>query len=133
MAALSGKAGRFDYAGHVVNINAWTMDLDTNLIETSAWSTGTDQWRSYTAGLNGASFTALGFFDAASTGQDDMRGNILTPATALVALEIDKSGGAKFSGSALLERLGLDVDIDGSADVSYDGRFTGTVSYTTTT
>ena len=133
MAALSGKAGRFDYGGQVVNINHWTLDVDTNLIEVTPWSTGTDQWRAYTPGLSGAAGTASGYFDAASTGQNDMRSNILTPAASTCRLEIDKTGGAAFTGSIYLERLNLDVDIDGSADVAYDFRFNGAVAYTTTT
>lgn len=134
MAALSGKAGKIEYGGgKVVNINSWTLDIDTNMIDVTAWSTGTDQWRSYVPGLSGAAFTASGFFDAASTGQTDMRTNTLTPSTAQIILYADKSGGANFRGSAYIERLGLDVSIDGTADVAYDGRFTGAVTYSTAT
>jgi len=134
MAALSGKAGRVEWAsGKADGFNHWTLDVDTNMLETTSWSTGTDQWRSYAAGLSGGAGTVSGLFDALSTGQDNMRVATLTPSTGLLVLEIDKVGGAKFSGSAFLERLGLDVDIDGTADVAYGFRFTGAVGYTTTT
>ena len=133
MAALSGKAGRFDYGGQVVNINHWSLDIDTNMLEVTAWSTGTDQWRAYTPGLSGASGSASGFFDAASTGQNDIRTNILVPAASTCRLEIDKDGGAAYTGSIYLSGYGLDVDIDGTVDVSIGFTFNGAVAYSTAT
>ena len=133
MAALSGKAGLFDYGGKVVNINAWTMDIDTNLHEVTAWTTGVDQWRAYTPGLNGAAGTVSGFFDEASTGQDDMRANVLVPAISTARFEIDKTGGAKYTGNIYLERQSVDVDIDTESGISFDFRFSGAVAFTTTT
>ena len=133
MAALSGKAGRFDYGGQVVNMNAWSLQIDTNLLEVTPWSTGTDQWRTYTPGLSGAAGSASGFFDAASTGQNDIRTNILTPAASTCRLEIDKSGGAAYTGTIYLSGYSLDDSIDGTADVSIDFTFTGAVAYSTTT
>ncbi|MFH2071891.1 MAG: phage tail tube protein, partial [Actinomycetota bacterium] len=119
--------------GKVVNINNWSLQIDTNLLDVTSWSTGTDQWRAYTPGLSGAAGSASGFFDAASTGQNDIRSNILTPAASTCKLEIDKAGGAAYTGSIYLSGYGVDVAIDGTADISVDFTFNGAVAYTTTT
>ena len=136
MASVSGKHGKIEYAsGKVVNVTAWNCDIDTNLIENTAWSTSTDQWRSYVAGLSGAAGSLTANFDQASTGQKNIWTNILTPTTGLLILYVDRrgAGGANIRGSALFERMGLDVDIDGKADATYDFRYTGTVAYSTST
>ena len=133
MAALSGKKGYFNYGGKVVNINHWSLDVNTNLLDVTAWSTGTDQWRAITPGLSGAAGSASGFFDADSTGQDDLWSNILVPAASTCRLSIDESTGSAFTGSIYLSGYGADVAIDGTADISVDFTFNGAVAYTTTT
>jgi hypothetical protein len=140
MPALSGKSGKVKYGGvNVFRINQWTIDIDTNLMDTTNFTTSTGpQWRTYTAGLSGAAGTISGFWDATtgasgSSGQEDMQTNILTPTTAQLILTIDKTGGPNYRGSVLLERLAVDAAIDGTVDAAYDFRFNGAVAYSTAT
>jgi len=135
MAAKSGKLGKIEYAGaKVLNINQWTVDIDTNMLDVTAWSTGTDQWRSFAAGLSGAAASVSGFWDAdGSTGQKNLQTNVLTPSTGTLILYINKAGGENLRGTVLMERMGVDVALDGTADVAFDCRFTGAVTYSTAT
>ena len=135
MAVTAGKLGKGQYGGDgkTGGVNHWDLDVQTNMLNVPAWSTGTDQWESYAAGLSGGSGTISGFFDAASTGQDTLRANLLAATTGQLILYVDRAGGPNFRGSVLLESLGLGVDLDGTADVSYGFRFTGAVAYSTAT
>ena len=136
MTAIAGKSGRVQYGGgKVLRINSWNIDIDTNLPEVTAWSTGTDQWRQYIGGLSGAAGNISGFYDVeGSTGQEDMQTATLTPSTGQAILYVDAgSVGSNFRGSILFERMGVNVDIDDVATVDYGYRFTGTVTYSTAT
>lgn len=132
--ALAGKKGLLSWNSKAIaNINEWSADLDTSMLETTSWSTGTDQWRTFAAGLSGAAFTFNGFLDPTSTSIVDIQTDVITPASRAVKLEIDKDGGGAYTGTAFLERWSARVNIDGISEVSGSGRFTGAVTYSTTT
>ena len=134
MAAVSGKGGTILYGGvSVASLNGWSMDVDTNMLEVTSFTTSATVWREFAAGLNGASGNITGFWDSASTAQNDMRSNVLTPASAAVVLELDQTVGGKFSGTAFLSRYSPSADIDGTANLNYDLQFTGAVTYATAT
>jgi len=136
MAAISGKGGTV-YVGSVpvLRVSGWGLDIDSNMLEVTSFSTATTTWREFAAGLNGASGSLSAFWDAGggSTAQRDMQGNILTPAAATIVLEVDQTAGGKYSGSAFISRQAVGVDVDGTADMSWDLQYTGAVTYTTTT
>lgn len=133
MAAISGKDGAVQYKGAtVLRINSWSLDVDVNDLETTAFSTDAVQWRSFIAGLSGFSGNLSGYFDIpGSTAQKDLQTNVLTPATGTVNLYTAESAGDYYSGDVVLTRQSVSVDIDGTADVSYDFRGNGALSFTT--
>ena len=96
MPALSGKKGLVEYkGGQVAFIRNWSFDVNTNMLDVTVWTTGLDQWRSVTPGLSGGAGTFAGFFASStgSTGQVDLRGAMLTPATGTLKLTMDDTGG----------------------------------------
>jgi len=138
MAELSGRGGHVTYGGvNVARVSAWNSDIDTNMLDVTAMSTSTGaQFREYVAGLTGGNFSIDCYWDISSTAsnaQKSMIDNLLAATTAAVVLEFDKAGGGKLSGNSYLNRMSGSVDIDGTADISFDGTFTGTISLTTTT
>ena len=134
MAAISGKKGLVMSGGVFVgSINNWSLDIDSNMLDITTWTTGVDQWRSITPGLSGASGTFSGLFDSASTAQDDIRGALLAQTTATIRLELDHIAGAAFTGGAYYSGGSFSADIDGTADVNYSFTYNGAVSFTTST
>lgn len=139
MAGISGKQGTVSYAGGVVaTINNWSLDINNDALEVTSFTTAVPQWRSFLAGLNSWSGSVSGFWALStaagtSTGQKDMQDNILTPTTGTLVLEVDQTGGAKYSGDVVLTRQSVSVAVDGVADVSWDFTGNGAVTYTTTT
>jgi hypothetical protein len=136
MPALSGKLGLVDYkAGQVAEIRNWSLDIDTNLLDITVWTTGTDQWRAITPGLSGAAgtFSGFGVGSTVSTGQKNIRTNTLTPATGTLKLYLDKVGGEHFSVPCYFSQASYSADIDGTVDSSYSFRANGTVAFATTT
>jgi predicted secreted protein len=134
MAELSGKQGKITYkAGQVAAFGGWTMDVNTNMLDVTTFSTGTLQWRDFITGLSDWSGSIDGNFDVASTGLDDIRVNVLTPATGTLQLYMDKVGGEHFSGQVWWQTMGHTADIDGKVEVSLGLQGTGTLTYATTT
>jgi predicted secreted protein len=137
--AISGKQGTVKYAGgNVVGINSFSLDLNNNNIEVTTFSTAVASWREFIAGLNGFSGSVSGFWSLStaagtSTGMKDLQDNILTPSTGTLVLEVDETGGGKYSGDVFLSRMSLSDDIDATADVSFDFTGNGALTYTTTT
>ena len=134
MAAVTGKGGTVTYdGGSVALINSWSLDVDTNMHDVTSFSTDVVQWRSFVDGLSGWTGALDGIFDSASTGQNDLITNTLTPTTAAVILELDKVAGGTLTGGCFLESMSIGVDIDSTVDVSWSMQGTGSLAYTTST
>jgi hypothetical protein len=136
LAAISGKGGTV-YLGSVpvLRVNGWSLDVNTNMLEVTSFSTSSVTWREYTPGLNDASGSINGFWDigGGSTAQKDLQDNIFTPASATLVLEADQTNGGKYSGTAFLSRQSVNADIDGTVDASWDIQYSGAVTFSTTT
>ena len=134
MAAITGKSGTITYdGGSVARINSWSLDVDTNMHDVTSFSTDAVQWREFVDGLSGWTGSIAGVFDSASTGQNDLITNSLTPVAATVVMELDKSAGGKLSGSAYLSSMSAGSDIDATADMSWSVQGTGALAYSTST
>ena len=134
MAAVTGKGGSIVYdGGSVATIHDWSMDIGNNLHDVTSFTTSAAQWRSFVAGLSDFSGSIDGTFDPASTGQNDLIVNTLTPVSAAAVFELDQTAGGKLSGSLFVESLSVGTPIDGLVDMSWSYQGTGTLTYTTTT
>lgn len=135
MAAISGKSGLVTWNSQSnLAISQWDASIDQNILDVTVFTTGTVQWRDMAAGLSGATVSFRGFFDTASTGQI---GHLVTDGLAgtsrTVKLEVDKTAGGGFTGTAYVANLSPSVDIDGTADLAGSFTFDGAVTYTTST
>ena len=135
MAAVTGKGGTVLWGGgSVASIGSWSIDVDNDMHDITSFTTAAAQWRTFTAGLSGFTGSIDGVaFDSASTGQDDMIGNTLTPVSVAVVFELDQTAGGKLSGNAFVESMSLGADIGSMTDASWSVQGTGTLTYTTTT
>ena len=134
MAAVAGKKGTVLYdGGSVATVNNWSLDLTNDMLDVTSFTTSAPQWREFIDGLSSWTGDVSGIFDGASTGQNDLITNSLTPVSAAVVLEMDQTAGGKFSGNVFLSGAGFSDAIDGTADVSWTLQGTGALAYTTTT
>ena len=134
MAAVTGKGGTVVYdGGSVATINSWSVDVDTNMHDVTSFTTAASQWREFVDGLSGWTGSLDGVFDSASTGQNDLITNSLTPVAATVVLELDKVAGGKLTGSVFADSMSVGVDIDSTVDMSWSLQGTGALTYTTST
>ncbi len=134
MAASPGKLGTINYAGgNVATLNNWTLDIGNEMLDVTPFTTTAPQWRDVIAGLSGFTGTIAGVFDGASTGQNDLITNTLTPVAATVILEKDQTVGGKYTGSVLLSGMSIGVAVDGLDEISWDLQGTGALTFTTTT
>ncbi len=134
MAAVAGKLGTIDYAGgQVATLNNWTLDVGNDMLDVTSFTTSAPQWRLFIAGLSTFTGSVAGIFDGASTGQNDLITNSITPAAATVILELDQAGGGKFTGSVFLSGMSPAADIGDTASISWDMQGTAALTYTTTT
>ena len=135
MTAVTGKGGTFVYdGGSVASIGSWSIDPDTNMHDVTSFTTAAAQGRAFAAGLSGwsGSIDSVGF-DSASTGQNDMITNTLTPTKVAAVFELDQTAGGKLSGDVWIDSASFGADIDGMADASWSLVGDGALSYTTTT
>ena len=134
MAAVQGKLGSINYdGGNVATLNNWTLDVANDMLDVTPFTTSAPQWRDFLDGLSTFTGTVSGIFDGASTGQNDLITNSITPAAATVILEMDQTGGGKFSGSVFLSGMSASVTIYGTAEINWDMQGTAALTYTTTT
>ncbi len=136
MAAVAGKKGLVSYKGvPVYRINNWSLDVNVEALDTTSWSTGTDQWKTNISGLSEWSGSISGFWDVStsSTAQKDLQTNVLTPATGTITLEGEKDAGGKYSGDVVLTTNSISFAIDAVGETSFDFVGNGTLTYSTTT
>lgn len=134
MAEIAGKVSKLEYAGGKVDsFDDFSLSIDTDMLDTTTFSTGTVQWRDFITGLSGWTATASANFDAASTGLTNIRTNTLTPTTASIAFVLDKVGGETFSGSCFISSLGHSAPIEGKVEVDVSIQGTGALTFSTTT
>lgn len=132
--AIAGKKGTLSYGGgNVATIMTWSLDVPTDMLDVTSFTTSAPQWRSFIDGLSQWSGSFDGPFDPSSTGQDDLITNTLTPSTAAIVLELDQTGGGKFNGSCFISNGSFNASIDDLTGVSFSFQGTGALSYTTTT
>ena len=135
MAAVTGKGGSISYSGgSVASIGTWSIDVSNDMHDITSFTTSAAQWRDFAAGLSvfTGSIDGVGF-DSASTGQNDLIVNTLTPVAATVIMELDQTAGGNLSGSVFAESMSLGADIGSMTDASWSLQGTGTLTYTTTT
>ena len=84
MSAVTGKGGTVSYdGGNVATINSWSIDVNSNMHDVTAFSTEAVVWREFASGLQGWSGAIDGTFDPSSTGQADLIANTITPTTGI--------------------------------------------------
>ena len=134
MAAVQGKKGSINYdGGNVATLNNWTLDVANDMLDVTSFTTSAPQWRTFLDGLSSFTGGITGIFDGASTGQNDLITNSITPVAATVIPELDQTGGGKFSGSVFLSGMSPSNSIDGTAEIGWDMQGTAALTYTTTT
>ncbi len=134
MGAVTGKGGTFTYdGGSVALIDNWTLDVDSSMHDITSFTTSLAQWREFIDGLSGFTGAASGTFDSASTGQNDMIVNTITPAKVTAIFELDQTAGGKFTGSVFVSSLSIGTDIDAPVDISWSLQGTGALTFTTST
>ncbi len=134
MAAVAGKSGSINYdGGNVATLNNWGLDVGNDMLDVTPFTTSAPQWRDFIAGLSTFTGNVSGIFDGASTGQNDLITNSITPVAATVILELDQTGGGKFTGSVFLSGMSIAASVEGTDDISWDMQGTAALTYTTTT
>ncbi|MFA4973642.1 MAG: hypothetical protein WC683_13610 [bacterium] len=121
MARLSGKTGEVTQAGGTIaGIKSWTLDQEVEALE----GTGFDSsgLKGYSPGLSGWKGSFEGYKDGAP----------LTIGTE-VALVLKESQTAtqKFTGQAIITKLGVKTDIAGLVAYSYEFQGTGALTIAT--
>ena len=134
MAAIAGKGGTVVYdGGSVATLKEWSLDISPDIHEVTSFTTAAPAWKEFIAGLNSWTGSLSGTFDPASTGQNDLITNSITPVAASVTLEKDQVNGGKYTGSILVSGASVGTTIDGLVDMGWDLQGTGALTYTTTT
>ncbi len=118
MAAIAGKGGTVTYAGgNVATLKEWSLDVSADMHDVTSFTTAAPSWKEFIAGLNSWTGSLSGTFDAASTGQNNLITDALTPVSAAVVLEKDQVNGGKYSGNVLISGASVGVVIDGLVDM----------------
>ena len=134
MAAETGKSAKVLYGGGMVqDLDAWDLSFDTDMYETTQFTTGTVQSREFIPGLSTWTANVSGNADETSTGLDDLRAAALANTTGVLLLYISKTEGASYTGNTFISNLSVSAPIDGKVDLSHSFQGTSTLTYATAT
>ena len=134
MAAETGKSAKILYgAGFVEDLDSWDLSFDTDMYETTQFTTGTVQSREFIPGLSTWTANVSGNADELSTGLDDLRAAALNNTTGTLLLYISKTEGASYTGNTFISNLSVSAPIDGKVALAHTFQGTGTLTYATAT
>jgi len=135
MAAIHGKKAAVKYKTKTLaRINAWSITVDADLPDVTAFSTAGVSWRSNTPGLLSWNGSVSGFFDYVgdSSGQKVMWTNLLTPATGTIKCYLDDSGSEHFWGNVYFKSANVNVSVDAVEPVVFNFQGNGALTFSTT-
>ena len=134
MAAETGKSAKVLYGGGMVqDLDAWDLSFDTDMYETTQFTTGTVQSREFIPGLSTWTANVSGNADETSTGLDDLRTAALANSTGTILLYISKTEGASYTGTTYISNMSVSAPIDGKVDLGFAFQGTSTLTYATAT
>ena len=134
MPAETGKSAKVLWAaGFVEDLDAWDVSFDTDMYETTQFTTGTVQSREHIPGLSTWTANVSGNADETSTGLDDLRTAALANTSGTILLYISKTEGASYTGATFISNLSVSAPIDGKVDLGFAFQGTGTLTYATAT
>jgi len=134
MAVLHGKGGLIKYKTKtLVNMNAWNLTVDNEIIDVTAFSSAGVNYRAWTPGFGSWNGSVSGFADLADTsGQAVIRTNILTPATGTIKLFLNDSGTQHFYGDVYWRSGTYGASVDAVEPVVFNFQGNGALTYSTT-
>lgn len=134
MAAETGKSAKVLYgAGFVEDLDSWDLSFDTDMYETTQFTTGTVQSREFIPGLSTWTANVSGNADETSTGLDDLRAAALANTSGTILLYISKTEGASYTGNTFISNMSVSAPIDGKVDLGFAFQGTATLTYATST
>jgi predicted secreted protein len=130
MAVLHGKAGNVkNGANAIAEIDNWTLDVSRDTHETTKFAAGSLPWKTFVAGLTGASAKFSGRLDMTDTnGQLALWNSLVTDTALTMSLYLDAT--KYFAISAIVEKFSGKVPIGDVETVDWEVKITGAVTYT---
>lgn len=117
MAVIAGKDADVSVGGYTVHAHKWSMDINAEALDVTAWDWEVAGWKDFIAGLKGWSGSFECFLDDAPT-------MAMLPGSKVAGIfYVKKSTGVGFHGLALITKVSPGVDITGVETMTFD--FTG--------
>lgn len=129
MAALHGKAASVKLGTDtILDIGEWDLDVNRDTKEDTAFSDGAIPWRSYVAGLNGASGKFSGNLNMGdTTGQFAIWTSLTVDTPLAVKLYLDDTN--YFASNMFISKMSMKSPIDDLETVEFSYQITGAVSF----
>ncbi len=125
--AISGKDGKVAIgASTVVDIGEWSLDLDLDLQEVTAFG---DQWKRRVAGIKDATGSFSGRWNVAAANQQEALQNAFLNSTT-VALRLYVNATNYYSGTAYIKSFTPSAAVDGVVEAEFGFEIDGAVTYT---
>jgi predicted secreted protein len=134
MAALQGRQGLLKWkTKQIFRISNWTLNVNVDQLDVTAFSTDGTQWRSFLPGLSGWDGTCDGFHDLIgdTSGQTAIKTAVLTPATGTIILLTDETNGNGYTGAVYWRNMSVNVDVADSQKLSLGFQGTAALSWST--
>jgi len=133
MAVLHGKNALVKYKTKtVVGLNSWSLTVDNEILDVTAFSSDGVTYRAWTPGYGAWSGSISGFLDLTdSSGQAVIRTALLTPATGTVQLFIHDSTGENFAGDVYWKSGSYSASVDSPEPVVFNFQGNGALTYAT--
>ncbi len=129
--AAHGKAGKVKVGTNTVaDIDTWSLDIDRDTKESTAFGDSALPYRSFVAGLAGASGKLEGRLNMADTNGQLALWQSLTSDTALTLhLQTDSTTPHEFQVSAFITKMSPKVGVDALETVGFDFKVTGAPTF----
>ena len=111
--AIAGYGGSLTGPKGIVEVTQWKGSISTDKLDVT--NMGSGGWKEYIAGLIG--------MDGSCTCQ-----GTAIPARGLSAMSLESNGGPTFSGSVFVDKVDVNVPVDGKVTYDVSFSFTGSIA-----
>jgi predicted secreted protein len=126
--ALAGKDGKVMIGINVVaSIKNWKLEAEKDMLETTSLG---ESWKSFIAGLGAWTASAEGdwVITTDTNGQTALQTAYLSGTSVTLKLYIDSTH--YYSGTAFINKLGIEDNVEDAVSASFDFQGSGVLSYT---
>ena len=130
MAAVAGKGGEIKIgANTVAEVQEWSLDIESEMLDTTAMLAGGTTWKTFIAGLNGWTVSVEFKWDMSDTNGQKAFQDAILAGSSVASVELYTNASNYYTGTVLLSAQNVATSVSDTVNGSQTLQGTGALTY----